>query len=72
MRTDVKKFSIQAVSIAFVAALTWFAIFAWNSISQFIKKGLLDSQKIRVSEKTSCSVSQNQDEPHFSGCNSIL
>lgn len=68
---NVKKISTHALLLTVVASAVWLFMVLWENMTRFIKKGLADSKAIRVAEKTSCAVSQN-DEPHFSGCNSIL
>lgn len=66
--TDNRSFVV--VAIASVAVL---CMWAWQYISSAIQKGIADGASIRVSMKTSCSVSEDtMGTPHFSGCNSVL
>ena len=59
--------------VAAVAGVAVLLAWAWQAVSVAIQKGIADGASIRVSMKTSCSVSEDAaGTPHFSGCNSIL
>lgn len=59
------------VSVAVVAIAT-FALWAWQGIQSTISKGLSDSKSVRIGKANTCEASTGAQEPHFSGCNSIL
>ncbi len=62
--TKIKKIILVAGVVFAVAALFF------QKAANFVKKGLADSQKIKVAESPNCAVAQ--EEPNFPGCNSIL
>ncbi len=68
--------SINGTSALVVAVAAGGAIFftwAWQNINSALQKGIADGSSMRVSMKSSCTVSEDTlGTPHFSGCNSIL
>jgi len=60
------------LALLLVSATALFA-WAWHGVHAAIKKGLAQSESIRVVEHNACTMSETEsDTPHFSGCNSIL
>lgn len=47
------------------------SVFVWSKLQAFVKNGVADSQKIRLSEADTCQ-NEQAGNPNFSGCNSIL
>lgn len=47
------------------------AVVVFQKTADFVRKGLADSQKIRVAETNSCANSEEKT-PNFPGCNSVL
>ena len=63
----------RSLIVAVVAGAAIFFAWAWQNINAALQKGIADGAGIRVSMKTSCTVSEEVlGSPHFSGCNSIL
>lgn len=62
----------RSLILAVLAVAAVFLAWAWQNIATILQKGISDGASMRVSLKTSCSVSQDSTGAHFTGCNSIL
>ncbi len=64
---------LQIITAICIAAAIMAVAWGAQKVSAAVKKSAQNSQSIRVSEATSCPVANSgMEEPHFSGCNSLL
>lgn len=66
-----KKVSRKILLALGAGVLVSLSVFVWSKLQSFVKSGIADSQKIRLSEADVCQ-SDQAGEANFSGCNSIL
>lgn len=62
----------RSLIVAVLAGAAVLLAWAWQNVSAALQKGISDGASMRVSLKTSCTVSQDSSGAHFTGCNSIL
>lgn len=65
-------FGVHTIFALLLVTLTTVALFSLQQVQAAFKKGVTQGESIRLSESNACSVTENSDTPHFSGCSSIL